>query len=194
MPGWVNLPNLFTALRVALTPVVVWGIVARRPALALVAFAAAAFTDYLDGAAARGMKLGTQVGAVFDPIADKCLLSSIFVALAAAGRMPWWMVWIVLGRDLFILLGAAVLVSATRIRKFPPSWWGKISTCVQISTVIVWMAASLWNFPVLEWLERAGLWICPGVTIWSGIHYTWRAAKTVSTSSVVNVDGLGARE
>ena len=71
-----------------------------RHALAFGLFALAAFTDFLDGAAARRLGVSTQAGAYLDPIADKCLLSGAFLALAAARMVPWWLVAVVFGRDL----------------------------------------------------------------------------------------------
>ena len=179
MPAWINLPNLFTLLRLLLTPLVAWAILARRPVLAMSLFATAAFTDYLDGAAARRLRAATSTGAVLDPIADKCLLNGVFLALAAAGFLPWWLVGVVFGRDLLILLGAGVMLLATPIRRFPPSIWGKVSTCVQIGTVLAWLFRNIWSFRPLDALAQAGIWICAGFTLWSGIHYTWRAARTV---------------
>ena len=179
MPAWINLPNLFTLLRLLLTPFAAWAILARRPVLAMLLFAVAAFTDYLDGAAARRWGCNTPTGAALDPIADKCLLSGVFLALAAAGMLPWWLVGVVLGRDLYILLGAGALLLATPIRRFPPSIWGKVSTCVQIGTVLAWLVRNIRSFRVLDALAAAGIWICAAFTLWSGIHYTWRAVQTV---------------
>jgi cardiolipin synthase len=179
MPAWINLANFFTLLRLILTPVVAWGIFTRRPWPALLAFAVAAFTDYLDGAAARRLRMSTQTGQVLDPIADKCLLSGIFLAMAAVGTAPWWFVGIIFGRDLYILLGALVLMFTTDVRKFPPSIWGKVSTCVQIGTAIDWMLRDITHFWLVDDLAVAGLWICSGFTIWSGVHYTWRAVQIV---------------
>ena len=84
MPRWINLPNLFTLLRLVLVPFVIQAILDGRSTLALALFGVAAFTDILDGAAARRFGLATQTGAYLDPIADKCLLSGVFLALAAA--------------------------------------------------------------------------------------------------------------
>ena len=88
MPKWLNLPNLFTLLRVVLTPFVIKEILDGRHMLALELFAIAAFTDILDGAAARRFGVVTPTGAYLDPIADKCLLSGVFLALAVARIVP----------------------------------------------------------------------------------------------------------
>jgi cardiolipin synthase len=179
MPVRINLPNLFTLLRLLLTPLVAWAILVHRPVLAMGLFALAAFTDYLDGAAARGLRSATPAGAVLDPIADKFLLNGVFLALAVAGMLPWWLVAVVLGRDLYILVGAGAILLTTSIRRFPPSIWGKVSTCVQIGTVLAWLVRNIWAFRLLAALAAAGVWICAAFTVWSGIHYTWRAVRSV---------------
>src|SRR4051795_5272547 len=132
MPRWLNLPNFFTLLRVVLTPFVIQAIISGRHMVALELFAIAAFTDILDGAAARRLQLTTRTGAYFDPIADKLLLSGVFLALAAARIVPWWLVAIIFGRDLLILSGVGAVLLFTSVRGFPPSVWGKASTFVQI--------------------------------------------------------------
>jgi cardiolipin synthase len=119
---------------------------------------------------ARRFHLATPAGAWLDPVADKCLLSGVFLALAGAGTVPWWFVLLIFGRDLYILAGAAIVMLLTPVRKFPPSIWGKASTFVQVLTVVVCMAGSVGQ-------ARAMLWPCAAFTIWSGIHYTWRTLQ-----------------
>lgn len=178
MPRWLNLANLFTLLRLALVPFVIEAIVDGRHGAALVLFIVAGLTDVADGAAARRLGLVTRSGAYLDPIADKCLLSGVFLALAAARLVPWWFVAVVLGRDLYILVGVAIFLLASPVRKFPPSVWGKLSTFIQIGTAVVYMTRNLHVIPGLDVLASATLWLCAGSTLWSGIHYTWRALKT----------------
>jgi cardiolipin synthase len=166
----VNAANLLTLLRLVLVPFVILAILEGRHSLALALFAGAALTDLLDGAVARRFRLATPAGAWLDPVADKCLLSGAFLALAAAGMMPWWLVGIVFGRDFYILAGAASVMLLTSVRKFPPSIWGKVSTFVQILTVVVSMAGYVGA-------ARVMLWPCAAFTVWSGIHYTWRTVQ-----------------
>jgi len=177
MPSWFNLPNLFTLLRLVLVPFIVQAVLAGLHDLALALFAVAAATDVLDGAAARHLGLATQAGAYFDPIADKCLLSGVFLALAAARIMPWWLTAIVIGRDLFILVGALTLRAATGIKEFPPSIWGKASTFVQILTVVLWMARDAFPGSAFNPAASAMVWPCVVATVWSGLHYTWRGLQ-----------------
>ena len=174
-----NLPNLVTLLRLALAPFVARDIVAGNYGRAIVLFFIAGLTDVVDGFLARRFSGSTSTGAYFDPIADKILLSVIYIALGMAGAMPWWMVGIVFGRDVLILAMAACGLLFTSLRKFPPSVWGKISTFFQISAALMVMVA------------RAGFWapvtlalvlMVAGTAI-SGVHYMWRGITMLRASS-----------
>jgi cardiolipin synthase len=180
MPAWVNLPNLLTLLRLALVPVVIYLIVAGRYFAGAWVFGAAAFTDILDGAAARWMGVSTLTGAYLDPIADKCLLSGVYLALAWAHLVPWWLVAIIFGRDIYILIGVGIFMLFTPVRQFPPSVWGKVSTFVQISTAVLWMARIIFGTPVLRGISSAMLWPCTAFTVWSGVDYTWKGIHSYS--------------
>jgi cardiolipin synthase len=177
MPKWLNLPNFFTLLRVVLTPFVIKEILDGRHLLALELFAIAAFTDVLDGAAARRFGVVTPTGAYFDPIADKCLLSGVFLALAAARIVPRWLVGIIFGRDLLILGGVGAVLMYTSVRRFPPSVWGKASTFVQIVTAVTWMARDAVEIRVLNSVASLILWPCVGFTVWSGLDYVRRGIR-----------------
>jgi cardiolipin synthase len=177
LPRWINVPNGFTALRLALIPFVVQAVMDGRHVLALALFAGAAVTDVVDGAVARRFGLVTPVGAYLDPIADKCLLSGVFLALAASGAAPWWLVGVIFGRDIYILVGAAVALCFTSLRRFPPTVWGKVATLVQVITVVSLMARDVL---LTGWAERfswAVQWPCAAFTVWSGVHYTWRILR-----------------
>jgi cardiolipin synthase len=177
MPGWLNLPNLFTLSRLLLTPFVIAATLDGRHREALLLFATAGFTDYLDGVAARRLKLSTQTGAYLDPIADKCLLSGVFLAMAGAHTIPWWVVAIIFGRDLLILTGVGIVLLLTTVRRFPPSIWGKWSTFVQILTAATWMARNAAPGPVLDALATGMLFPCVALTIYSGLDYVRRGIR-----------------
>lgn len=189
MPSWINIPNLFTLLRLILVPFILQAIVAGRHVLALSLFSIAAATDVIDGAIARRFGLGTQAGAYLDPIADKCLLSGVYLALAVAGIVPWWIVIVIFGRDIYILAGAAAVMAFTPIRKLPPSVWGKASTFVQICTAVVFMANNVLQNGLLRTISFALLWPCAGLAIWSGVHYTWRGIR-----EYVRIDAISPGE
>ena len=174
MPAWVNLPNLLTLSRLILVPFVVYFIRDGRYTLGASLFGVAAFTDILDGAAARALGISTRAGAYLDPISDKCLLSGVFLALAFAHLVPWWLVAIIFGRDVYILAGVAAAILFTPIRGFPPSIWGKVSTFAQVMTAVLWMARTIFATRVLVALSSAILWPCAAFTLWSGLDYTWK--------------------
>jgi cardiolipin synthase len=177
MPRWANLPNFFTSLRLVLVPFIVHSILAGRHQVALALFALAAATDVLDGAAARRLGLTTRNGAYFDPIADKILLSGVFIALAVAHIVPWWLTAIVMGRDVYVLAGALTMRFTSGAKDFPPSVWGKASTFVQIVTVVAWIARDAFPSSVFNAAASATVWLCVGFTLWSGLHYTWRGLQ-----------------
>jgi cardiolipin synthase len=182
MTRWINAANLLTLLRLVLVPFVILAILNGNHILALSLFAGAAFTDILDGAVARRFGLTTPAGAWLDPVADKCLLSGVFLALASAGTVPWWLVILIFGRDFYILAGAAIVMWLTPIRKFPPSIWGKVCTMIQAVTAAAWMAGNVGD-------ARAIVWLCAAFTLWSGIHYTWCTLQVVRAPT-----GAGSRE
>jgi cardiolipin synthase len=167
----LNLPNLFTFARLVLTPFIASDILHSHYARAIVLLFAAGFTDLIDGYLARRLNTATPAGAYFDPIADKVLLSAIYISLGVAAAMPWWMVAVVFGRDVLILAMAAYGLAFTRLRKFPPSVWGKISTFFQIAAALVVMGAHAGiAAPVTLALSLMVI-----ATFVSGLHYMWRA-------------------
>lgn len=177
MPAWLNLPNLLTVARLVLTPFVILAIVEGRHSAALLLFGIAGFTDLLDGNIARAFKMTTQVGAYLDPIADKCLLSGVFLALSVAKIVPTWIVAIIFARDVLILAGVGMVLLLTKVRRFPPSVWGKSSTVAQILTAVVWMTRNALQVPALDSLAWLLLWPCVGLTIYSGLDYTVRGIR-----------------
>jgi cardiolipin synthase len=94
--------------------------------------------------------------------------------MALARMVPWWFFAIVLGRDVYLLLAAAILLGFTGRRKFPPSVWGKASTFVQILAVDMAFAAALFGLGNPWPPATAMIWISAAFTVWSGVEYTWR--------------------
>ena len=162
--------NFVTLLRLILAPLVAADIVHGHYGRAIILTFAAGFTDVIDGYLARRFKDSTKVGAYFDPIADKIMLSLIYVALGVAGAMPWWMVAIVFGRDILILGMSLYGLLFTSVRQFPPSIWGKLSTFFQIAAALIVMGDRD-GIPVPLTLALS---LMVAATVWSGVHYAWR--------------------
>ncbi|MGE3898424.1 MAG: CDP-alcohol phosphatidyltransferase family protein [Variibacter sp.] len=104
----MNLPNLITLARILLVPVVVWAITSGEMLVAFIVFVVAGISDAVDGFLAKHFNMTTEIGAYLDPLADKVLLVSIYVALGIAGNIPRWLVILVVSRDLMII-GAVIL-------------------------------------------------------------------------------------
>jgi cardiolipin synthase len=172
MPRWLNLPNAFTALRILLAPLVIVAVLQGRHWQALEWFLVAAVTDVVDGALARRLDKPTAIGAYFDPIADKCLLSGVFLALGWSRMVPRWMVAIVLGRDLYILLAASACLLWTPLRKFPPSLLGKASTFMQISTVVAWLVRDAYGTAPLVAAADILMWFAVARAVARGFVFT----------------------
>jgi cardiolipin synthase (CMP-forming) len=138
-----TLANGLTALRIALAPVFLVLYVEGDRMRALAAFAAAAATDVLDGLVARALGEQTRLGAFLDPIADKFLAACALVALAATGRLPWWLPALVVTRDLAQLAGAAFLRTTHHAVPVAPTRIGKYATVAIAATVVVNLAGDI---------------------------------------------------
>ena len=136
----MNLPNKLTILRVLLIPVFVvflfgadmigpWSVYA-----ALAVFVIASLTDLLDGKIARKYNLVTNFGKFMDPLADKLLVTSALICFVSMGRMPAWVVLIIIARE-FIISGFRLVASDAGV-VIAASYWGKIKTTVQMITII----------------------------------------------------------
>jgi len=145
----MTIPNLFTALRIFMTPVILLELAHGRFLAGGWLFGAAALTDLLDGAVARRFGGESRIGLYLDPIADKILLSSVYIGLAAGGAVPVWVVAVIFGRDLWIVLLSGAALRFTEFRRLEPSVWGKASTFLQVMTAVGVMAARGYHDEVL---------------------------------------------
>lgn len=174
---WLTVPNLFTMIRVIMTPFILKALADGRYVLAGWLFGAAALTDLLDGAVARRFGSETRVGLYLDPIADKILLSSLYLGLGAAHAVPWWVVAVIFGRDFWILLLAAVALQFTSFRHLEPSVCGKASTFLQVMTAVALMAGYGYRDPVLVRLCSGLIWGVVILALVSAGEYTWRGVR-----------------
>ena len=168
-----SFPNLLTLLRLSFIPFIVSSILDGRYEIAFVLFVLAGVTDALDGVFARSLGQRTKLGEYLDPIADKLLISTLFLVLSATHRIPWRVTVIVFGRDLIILVVCTLVYATTPLRDFSPSIFGKANTVAQIvalgATIVVEVRAWAW----VEVVKRAGLWTVFVLTIISALHYVF---------------------
>jgi cardiolipin synthase len=177
----LNPANLATLARLALTPLIALAMSRDESLRAVILFCIAGFTDVVDGGLARRFGWATALGAYLDPIVDKVLLSTVFICLTLWSSLPWWYLAIVFGRDILILTASAVALAFTRLRKFPPTIWGKLSTFLQILTAVAWMAQAAFPSFTLDSAARLLTGLSAAVTIWSGFHYGWRGIHLLRT-------------
>jgi cardiolipin synthase len=130
-------PNLLTLLRLFIIPFLVIEILDAHYGIAFGLFVLAGLSDALDGLLARWLSQRTTLGLYLDPIADKLLLSTLFLVLTHVGLMPRYVTVLVFSRDLGILLIATLLFATGTLRDFQPSLFGKLNTLFQIITLTV---------------------------------------------------------
>ena len=172
----MNLPNLLTILRILLTPVFVICVMRDLHLFALVVFTTAGVTDGLDGMIARCFNQKTSLGEHLDPIADKLLLASAFITLAVLSHIPSWLAVIVITRDVLILLGIAVLYLMGVAVEIRPRITSKLTTVAQLVTIFLVLLRA--NVDGLENWIGTFQWITAGLTIFSGLHYTYLGLRS----------------
>ena len=183
-------PNLLTLLRICMAPFLVAAVLEREFQTGFILFIAAGLTDALDGVLARVLNQNTVLGQYLDPVADKLLLSTLFIVLMHEGLMPVRLTVLVFGRDLGILLVAAILYAAAGRREFKPSIFGKANTLAQVTAVAVVLLYQLTRPPWVVALRSIALWTTMVLTVVSGLHYAWIAAHRPSASAA---NGLGTK-
>ncbi len=169
-------PNLLTLLRICLAPFLVATILQSDYRLSFWLFVAAGLTDALDGALARVLKQRSMLGHYLDPVADKALLSTLFLVLTHKGLIPATVTVLVFGRDVGILLVAAILYAAAGRREFRPSILGKANTLAQISAVAAVLLRQLTAAYWVATVRMVALDATMALTVLSGLHYAWVAS------------------
>jgi cardiolipin synthase (CMP-forming) len=183
VPRWLNIANLFTLVRLASIPFAVQAILSEQPGRALAIVLTAGLTDAIDGALARRFEITTRLGAYLDPITDKLFLSAVYISLAAISSVPWWLVVEIFSRDVLILASSGAMILFLRMRRFPPSVWGKASTFLQILyALIVMIGNAAPGYGVSRW-AGALIWPVAALTGFSGIHYFWRGTREIVGTS-----------
>jgi cardiolipin synthase len=165
----MNLPNALTLFRILLVPAFLVAVIYGWLATALVLFITAGITDLLDGVLARRYGHETILGSFLDPVADKLLMTVSFISLAVIGLLPPWLGVLAVSKDLFVVIGMAVLYFSGQPVAAVPTLWGKQTTFLQIVTLGLALL-----FAVAEIDPRAlgPLFILTGaVTAFSGLHY-----------------------
>jgi cardiolipin synthase len=172
----VTLPNLITLARICAVPATIWLILQHRLDIAFGLFIGAGISDAIDGWLARVTNTRSALGALMDPVADKALLVSVYVTLAAIGVLPDWLAILVVFRDLLIVGGVLVLWVLGQPPAIRPLLISKLNTALQIGLAA--LALLLAGFGLqAEGLLTVMVWIVAGTTFASGTAYVATALR-----------------
>ncbi len=178
----MNLPNKLTIFRaILILPFVIlllggyhqWGwftaifggILEYVDYIALAIFIIASLTDLLDGKIARKYNLVTNFGKFMDPLADKLLVCAALIALVELGRIPSWVVIVIISRE-FIISGFRLIASDNNV-VIAASYWGKFKTTFQMVMVCLMIA----NIAAIQLLTDIVMWVALALTVISLIDY-----------------------
>ena len=174
----MNLPNLLTISRIVMIPLMAVLLLYDTLTAALIAgviFIIATITDWLDGFLARKYEQVSDLGALLDPLADKLLITTALVMLIPLGRVPAWVVAVIIGREMAITGLRAI--AAEKGVVIPAGWLGKYKTSFQCAALI----PLILRFEIMGVnFQLAGeffLWIALFFTVWSGWEYIYDYAK-----------------
>ena len=173
----LSFPNQLTLLRMVFLPFIILKLVDGHYLSALILFVLAGLSDGLDGVLARALKQQTLLGQYLDPIADKALLSTVFLVLSILHKIPWKFTVLVFSRDALILAASTVLYAIAGLRDFRPSIFGKANTFAQVAAVFFVLLLAIEH---QRWIVIARLTSLRAVfafTIISGVHYVFLVGR-----------------
>lgn len=145
----MTIPNLITIGRLMLVPLTIWLIIYDKHVLAFWTFVAAGVSDAVDGFLARQFNMWSALGSYLDPIADKALLVSLFIAAALLGFLPSWLTIVVVSRDILIIGGVLLAWMLGQPVAIRPRMISKINTFAQIALIALVLANNAFDFASL---------------------------------------------
>ena len=182
-----HIPNILTVARLLLVPCFLIASMRGMYTTAFVLFVTAAVTDILDGMLARRLNVRSRLGALLDPAADKTLMVCGYLYYTFARDLPLlgipgWMTFAVFIRDVLIVLTAYLMYTRVRIKRFPPSWAGKLSTLLQAATLATVVAVNSF-LPNLQLFAQVLFRITLLITLFSGWDYMRRASRLLQNDA-----------
>lgn len=190
----LTIANQLTMIRMVMIPLLVTLILSNHSGWAFVVFILAGVSDALDGILARRLRQSSRLGAFLDPTADKLLMTACFVVLSIpdhpksipdfeiANHLPVYLTIVTISRDVFIVMIALLIHLSSGIRSFPPTSLGKLTTATQLLTVGVALMANALGQPLPILVAGLG-WITMAMTVSSGLHYIYHAARLAESAS-----------
>jgi cardiolipin synthase len=183
-PAWrlvelnLNLPNAISLARLASVPLAIWLVLGGSYAAAFWVFVGAGLSDGVDGYIAKRFDRRTPLGAILDPVADKALLTSLFVTLFLTGHLPGWLVALVVLRDGLIVLGYLALRASVKPHRLDPLFISKTNTLIQIA-LIGFVLARLAVGAQAGWAEVLLIAAAAITTVFSGFSYLARLGRII---------------
>jgi cardiolipin synthase len=144
----LNLPNLITIGRILLVPVVVWAIASGEMQIAFLVFLIAGVSDAVDGYLAKRLHMTSDLGAHLDPLADKALIVSIYIALGITQAIPRWLVILVVSRDILIVGGVMLAWFVGKPIRVKPVLVSKLNTAAQIVLACLVLGSLAFGLPL----------------------------------------------
>lgn len=181
-------PNQLTLLRLCIIPFLVLAIFDEHYRTAFGLFILAGVTDGLDGLVARWLKQRTVLGQYLDPMADKLLLSTLFLVLHHQGLISLRVTVLVFGRDLGIIMVAAILYASVGMKDFRPSLFGKANTLAQIAALVTVLLSRFYAAPLVLLVRYWSLIATVVFTVVSGFHYAWEITRRLSAPAAAASD------
>jgi cardiolipin synthase (CMP-forming) len=171
----VNPANIITFFRLCAVPLAFWLVLDHRIDLAFWLFVAAGLSDALDGWLARRYG-GNAIGALMDPVADKALLVTMYITLAAVGVLPAWLAILVVFRDILIVGGFVVLAVLGHAVAIHPLYISKLNTALQIVLIAISLLQGGFDLGI-PGLAIVLTWCVVVTTVASGAAYVWNTAR-----------------
>jgi cardiolipin synthase (CMP-forming) len=181
-------PNLLTLLRLFIIPYLVIEILDGNFRVAFALFLLAGVSDGLDGLLARWLEQRTTLGLYLDPIADKLLLSTLFLVFTHVGLVPRYVTVLVFSRDLGILLISTLLYATNTLRDFRPSLLGKLNTLLQIVTLTVVLCEQIFSSPLLTSLRDLLVRVIAVMAPLSAAQYAWLVIRRIHAPEATYAD------
>jgi cardiolipin synthase len=172
-------PNLLTLLRLFIIPFLVIEILDGNYGISFALFLLAGLSDGLDGLLARWLEQRTTLGLYLDPIADKLLLSTLFLVFTHVGLVPRYVTVLVFSRDLGILLISTLLYTTGTLRDFRPSLLGKLNTLLQIVTLTVVLCQQIFSSILLTSLRDLLVRVIAVMAPLSAAQYAWLVIRRI---------------
>jgi cardiolipin synthase len=192
----LTVANLLTVFRMVMIPLLVTLILSNHEVWAFTVFVLAGMTDLFDGLLARWLKQSSRLGALLDPTADKLLMTACFIALSIpdhpksipdfeiANHVPVYLIIVTISRDVFIVMIALLIHLTSGLASFPPTMLGKLTTATQIVTVGMVLLLNALGRPA-PILVQGLVWLTLAMTLSSGLHYIYHAARLADGSGSV---------